>query len=326
MKQFQILLLLAAVTLLLTGCGESGSDPSGPRYLTFESPYVTLDGEYGAENAGLSVASQLGYFRDLGLQPIVNPPLEPVRAIPYVDQGVADVSITQEPQAALAQDRGLPVVILGSLLPEPTMAMIWLPKSGIEGLADLRGKTIAYPGVPIQKELLEYVLKGAGLTLDDVKLENVGYELTEALASERADAIFGGSGNEEGALLETRGFAPVVTGVAELGVPDYDELVLVARRDRYAKEPGLFDRILQASIRGNQAVAKDLSVATEAVVSQSLGAAQPRPTRAGIEATAPLLSETGDVDEEQLEELIGWMYEQGMIRRKPPASDLLAGS
>lgn len=316
--------LLVVVTVLLAGCGESSTDSTGPRYVTFESPYITLDGEHGTENAGLSVAGQLGYFRDVGLQPIINAPLEPLRATVYVDQEVADVSITQEPQAVLAQDRGLPVVILGSLLPEPTMAMIWLPKSGIEGLADLKGKTIAYPGVPFQKEFLEYVLRGVGLTLDDVRLENVGYELADALASGRADAIFGGSEGEEGAMLETRGFSPVVTGVSELGVPAYDELVLIARRDRYAKEPGLFDRILRASIRGNQAAAKDPGAAAEAVVSESLGSALPRPTRAGLETTAPLLSQTGEVDEAQLEELIDWMYEQGMIDREIPASDLLA--
>ncbi len=110
------------------------------------------------------------------------------------------------------------------------------------------------------------------------------------------------------------------------GSADYDELVLIARRENYAKDPELFERILDASIRGNQAASEDAEAATDAVISQSLGVAPPRPTRAGIEATAPLLSQTGDVDEANLEELIGWMYEQGMIRRKIPASNLLAGS
>ena len=41
---------------------------------------------------------------------------------------------------------------------------MWLPDSGIEEISDLKGKTIAYPGVPFQKDFLEYILEGAGLS------------------------------------------------------------------------------------------------------------------------------------------------------------------
>lgn len=327
MNVFRLLSLLAVAAVLLAGCGGDGTDTAEPQGWSYEGegPWISLDGQAGPENVGPLLANTLGFFRDLGLQPQINTPIFPLRATKYVGQEVADTAIAQEPQVVLAQEEGLPIVIFGSLISEPTMAMIWLPKSGIEGIADLKGKTIAYPGVPFQEDFLEYVLKGAGLTLADVKLKNVGYDLADALTSGRADAAFGGSGNEEGALLETQGFDPVVTEVTDLGVPEYDELVLVARRDRYAKEPELFQRILDASIQGNQAAPEKPGMATKAVVDQGLGTADPIPTQAGIEATAPLLSQTGDVDEEQLEELIDWMHEQGMIRRKPPASDLLAG-
>lgn len=330
MKTFWLLMVGAAVVLFFVGCGGS-SDSESDKYLKYQSlpyeiPYLSLDGEAGPENVALPLAEKLGYLRDVGIQGRINSPLHPSRATRYTNQGIADAAVAHEPEVVLAQEEGLPIVIFGSLLAEPTMAMIWLPKSGIEKIADLKGKTIAYPGVHFQKDFLEYVLKGAGLTLADVKLEMVGYDLVGALTSGRADAIFGGSGNEEGALLETRGLKPVVTDVTDLGVPDYDELVLIASRESYTKDPELFERIFDASIRGNQAVPEDPKAATEAVIAQSLGAAPLKATRAGIEATTPLLNQTGDVDEEQLEELIGWMYEQGMIRRKIPASSLLAGS
>lgn len=325
MSSFRLLLLLLAATALLVGCGGSDGGTTERQDWSFESPWVSLDGEAGPENVGPLLAQKLGFFRDLGLQPKISTPIFPLRATKYVSQEVADVAIAQEPQVVLAQEEGTPLVIFGSLVAESTMAMIWLPESGIEEIADLKGRTIAYPGVPFQEDFLRYVLEGAGLTLADVKLENVGHDLADALASGRADAIFGGSGNEEGALLEARGLEPVVTEATDLGVPDYDELVLIARRDRYGKDPELFERFRDASVQGNDAALEKPGMATEAVVDQSFGAAEPKPTRAGIEATAPLLSQTGDVDEARLEELIGWMYEQGMIRRRPQASDLLAG-
>jgi putative hydroxymethylpyrimidine transport system substrate-binding protein len=318
----------AALALLLAGCGGSGNSESD-KYLKYQtSPYeiiyLSLDGEPAPRNVGFPLGEKLGYFRDVGIQARISSPNDPARVTRDVSRGVARAAIAHEPEVVLAEAEGLPIVIFGSLVAEPTMAMIWLPKSGIERIADLKGKTIAYPGIPFQEGFLENVLKGAGLTPGDVKLEEVGSDLADALASGRADAIFGGSGNEEGAVLERRGLSPVITGATDLGVPDFDELVLIAGRDDYEKEPELFERILDAAVRGNRAAPEDPEAATEAVVAASLGAAPTRPTRVEVEATAPLLSETGDVDEDELEELIDWMHQQGMIRRKTPASDLLA--
>ena len=321
------LLLSAVAVVLLSGCGgggDAGSEAS--ENWTFEDLRLNLDWEPGPENVGPVLADRLGYFKDVKLGPWINTPIFPERPTKYVDEKLVETAITQEPQVVLAQEEGWSVVIFGSLVPEATMGMIWLEGSGIDDIGDLKGKTIAYPGVRFQKDFLEYILKGAGLTLADVKLDDAGYDIAAALASGRADAIFGGSDNEEGALLEARGLDPVVTKATDLGIPDYDELVLIARRDRYMKDPELFQRILDASIRGNEAASEDAKAATKAIVDQSFGQASPKPTQAGVEATAPLLSETGEVDEAKLEELIDWMYEQGMIRRKLPVSDLLAGS
>ncbi len=127
-----------------------------------------------------------------------------------------------------------------------------------------------------------------------------------------------------GALLESRGLEPVIARVADLGVPAYDELVLIARRDHYEKNPALFERILRATVRGNEAAREDPETAAEAVVALSFGVAPQKGTEAGVEATGPLLSETGAIDRARLQRLIDWMYEEGMIERNVPTSTLLA--
>ena len=326
MRLVRVLSLLAAVAVLLVGCGGggSGTDTAEQQNWTFEELRLNLDWDPGPENVGPALAEKLGYFDDVKLGVWMNAPIFPERTTKYVDTELVDAAIALEPQVVLAREGGRPLVIVGSVLPEATMAMIWPAESGIGRIADLKGKTIAYPGVDFQKDFLRYVLEDAGLTLADVKLEDVGYDLVDALASGRADAIFGGSGNEEGVLLEARGLDPVVTKATDLGIPDYDELVLIARRDRYAKDPELFERILDGSIRGNEAAGEDPEAAAEAIVEQSFGEAELKPNQAGVEATAPLLSETGEVDKAKLEGLIDWMYAQGMIDRKVPLSQLLA--
>ena len=106
--------------------------------------------------------------------------------------------------------------------------MIWLAKSGIKGVADLRGKTIATAGIPYQDAYLKTILARAKVPAGDVKTVNVGFGLLPALLGGKADAMLGGFSNIEGVDLRVRGSDPVVTPVDKLGVPTYDELV--ARR------------------------------------------------------------------------------------------------
>ena len=327
MRLLRILALLAAVASLLAGCGggDSSSGDTPPR-TGFQNVRINYQGVAGPEDAGLAMASELGYLHEGGIGAWINSPIYPERPTKYVDEELVDAALVHEPQVVLADaNEGRQLVIVGSLVSEPTMAMIWLSGSGIEDVADLKGKTIAYPGVPFQKDFLEFVLESAGLKPGDVKLENVDNDLVPALVKGRADAIFGGSGNAEGVLLESRGLKPVVTPATELGIPDYEELVLIARRDRFAKDPGLFERMLEASIRGNEAAADEPQKATEALVDQSFDAIPAKPTEAGIGATAPLLSTSGEVDRAKLEGLIEWMHEQGMTAKKMSASEILAG-
>lgn len=256
---------------------------------------VTIDGLPGPESAGLFMASERGYFEDEGLEVLLMAPSHPPRPLWYTANRTVDLAVSHEPQVMISRRKGAPVVAVGSIVPQPTMAMIWLKKSGIDGIAGLRGKTIAYPGVLFQKKLLEAVLAKAGLTLADVKLKRVDYKLVPALVSGRADAIFGGSWNVEGVELKTRGLKPVIRPVTELGIPDYDELVVIGRTDRVAKDPEMFRRFLAAATHGVEAAIEDPETATDAIAqyASEYGEVNRKALRAGVEATLPLLSTTG---------------------------------
>jgi putative hydroxymethylpyrimidine transport system substrate-binding protein len=323
------ILALAALSALLIGCGGTGAGetvekrPERPPKL--ESVNVTIDGLPGPEAAGFFMAQERGYFRDAGLDVLIMAPSTPLRPLWYVGNRTVDIAVSHEPQVVLSREKGAPVVAIGSVVPRSTMAMIWLEKSQIDGIADLRGKTIAYPGVRFQRELLEAVLGRAGLTLDDVKLKRVDYELVPALISGRADAIFGGSGNVEGVELEARGLEPVITPVSDLGVPPYDELVAIARPDRVAKDPELFRRFMAAAIRGVDAAMEDPEAATDAIATYAseYGEVNRKALADGVEATLPLLSKTGEISPGQVTRLVNWMHAEGLIRRKLPTSELL---
>lgn len=286
---------------------------------------VSLDGWENPANVATVAAERGGYFEKVGFEMTTLAPAQVGVVIQDVALGGDEFGISHLPQVVLAQEKGAPIVVVSSVISQPTAAMIWLKKSHIGGIADLKGKTIAIPGLPFQKAFLQSVLARGGLTLDDVKVENVGYGLVPALVSGRADAIFGGSANLEGVRLESRGMEPVITPVQKLGIPDYDELVWIASKDLVAEDPKLVRAFNWALGRGTAAAledpkdaAKEIDESVESTPESGL-----RTTEAEVKATFPLLSKSGYTDPGQASKLVDWMYEEGMIKRKPPVSELL---
>lgn len=286
---------------------------------------LTLAGWEGPESVGILMAERQGYFADAGLEVSVLTPVTPVNAVKYVVQGLVDLGVAPQPQVVMAKSKGLPIIAVGSLVLRPTATMIWLRGSSIHGIGDLKGKTIAIPGLSFQKAFLESLLMRAGLTPEDVEVKTVGYKLVPALVSGRADAIFGGSSNIEGLELESRGLHPVAVPVDDLALPAYEQLVVIARANRVAKEPQMIRAFMLALHRGTAAAIEDPEAAVAVVDTGD----EPNPeasrqdTEAEVGATLPLVSRSGRMSPGRAVRLVAWMYEQGMIQRNLPVSSLL---
>ncbi len=267
-----------------------------------------------------------GYFTEVGVNVEILHPGIPAITPTYVREGIDDLGVSHLPELVLVREEGAPLTAVGSLISQPTAAMIWLGKSHIKNIADLKGKTIAFPGLPFQKKFLENFLAREGLAPGDVTIKNAGYNLVPALVSGRADAIFGGSWNLEGVQLEARGLNPVITRVEDLGVPSYDEFTVITRSDRVRKDPKLISDFMSAVARGTAAAVEDPEGAVSAVegFTESNPETNHKETKAEVEATLPLLSKSGEVSPDQAKRLVDWMYEQGMIKRKPTPTTLIA--
>ncbi|MFL5872526.1 MAG: ABC transporter substrate-binding protein [Solirubrobacterales bacterium] len=289
---------------------------------------MSLDSHMGAENVAFLMAEKRGYFEDAGLKVWLGSPVRPSNTVPYVVTHIDELGVVQAPQVALARDEGLPIEAVGSVISQPTAALIWLKGSDVKTMADLEGKTIGVPGIPFQEDLLGSVLEKAGLTLDDVDVQPLGYLLVPALLSGRVDAIFGGTWNIEGATLEARGAEPVIKRVQSFGVPPYDELVVVARSDRVAANPKALRGFMSAVKRGAAAAAKNPEAALKVIEESSKPDERltRKQTEAELTATLPLLSQDGYMDPHQAAGLIGWMNEQGWIKQEMPVSELLTNS
>ena len=324
---------LLALVLLLAACGEKSEDVGGGAKQPFS---LTLDFYPNPDHAGIYLAQKLGYFEEAGLDVTIAAPSDPSAPIKLAAAGQTDLAISYQPEVALARDKGLDVVAVGALVDRPLTSMIWLKKSGVKGIADLRGKTIATAGIPYQDAFLKTILARAKLTPDDVKSVNVGFGLLPALIGGSAQAMLGGYSNVEGVDLAQRGKDPVVTPVDRLGVPTYDELVLVAGRKKMDEDPEALHLFIAALERGTRAAVEDPKAATKAILEANHDL-EPRLTEAEVKATLPLLappaaSESGDgrpygyMDPAAWVRFAGWMRDNGLIESLPSDSELLTNA
>jgi putative hydroxymethylpyrimidine transport system substrate-binding protein len=314
--------LVAAIALALglAACGEKSEDVTGAAPTPLS---LTLDFYPNPDHAGIYMAEKLGYFSDAGLDVSIHTPADPAAPTKLVAAGQTDLAISYEPEVMLAHEDGLDVVSVGALVDRPLTSMIWLAKSGIKGIGDLRGKTIATAGIPYQDAYLKTILARANLSPDDVKTVNVGFGLLPALLGGKADAMLGGFSNVEGVDLRLRGKDPVVTPVDRLGVPTYDELVLVANRRRLEEDPEPYRLFLAALARGTAAAVKSPGATVDALLEANPDL-DPKLTRAEVDATLPLLSHNGEMNTPEWAEFIAWMRENALIASAPAPSQVLS--
>lgn len=319
-----IALAVLLLALALAACGEKSEDAGGER----ESFSLTLDFYPNPDHAGIYMAEKLGYFDEAGLGVTIEAPADPAAPMKLVAAGRTDLAISYEPEVALAREQGLDVVAIASIVNQPLTSMIWLKKSGIKGVADLKGKTIATAGIPYQDKFLETILARVDLTPDDVKSVNVGFGLLPAVVGGSAQAMLGGFRNVEGVDLRLRGLAPTVTPVDQLGVPTYDELVLVARRESLEENPDKFRLFLAALERGTEAAVAQPGAATTAITEANPDL-EPKLTAAEVEATLPLLGARvpgqpfGHMDPKEWAAFAGWMRDNELIESLPETAELL---
>ncbi|HEX8688619.1 MAG TPA: ABC transporter substrate-binding protein [Solirubrobacterales bacterium] len=318
--RFALIAILAlAAALALAACGEKSEDTSGE-----PQPFsLTLDFYPNPDHAGIYMAEKLGYFEEAGLDVSIQTPSDPAAPIKQVAAGRTDLAISYEPEVLLADEKGLDVVAVGALVDRPLTSMIWLKESKIGGIAGLRGKTIATAGIPYQDAYLETILARANLTPDDVQTVNVGYGLLPAIVGGRAQAMLGGFRNVEGVDLRLRGKSPVVTPVDQLGVPTYDELVLVANGESVEEDDETIRLFLAALARGTAAAVKSPDAVTDALVEANRDL-DPKLTRAEVKATLPLLSTSGRMDAAAWQTFIAWMRENGQLSAQPAPEDVLS--
>ncbi|SMB83512.1 putative hydroxymethylpyrimidine transport system substrate-binding protein [Pasteurella testudinis DSM 23072] len=195
---------------------------------------LLLDWFVNPDHAALIVAQQKGFFAAHDLDVEIIEPADPSMPPKLVAAGQADIAVDYQPQLQMQVSEGLPLVRIGTLVSTPLNSVVVLEKSGIQSIADLKGKKIGYSVSGFETSLLKAMLAKHGLSEKDVEMVNVNWSLSPSLISGQVDAVIGAFRNFELNQMDLEKQPGLAFYPEEHGVPAYDELILVANKNRLA--------------------------------------------------------------------------------------------
>jgi putative hydroxymethylpyrimidine transport system substrate-binding protein len=320
-------LLAAACVVALAACGEK-SESTGPAKR--ESVRLMLDFFPNADHAGIYAAQGTGAFDRAGLDVAIQAPSDPSAPLKLLAAGRVDLAISYEPELLLARDKGQKLVAVGALVQKPLTSVISVGRRAITDPRQLAGKTVGTAGIPYQSAYLKAILGRAGVDPASVKEVNVGFNLVPAMLSGKVDATIGAYWNYEAIQLAQARKRPQVIRMDKVGVPTYDELVIVARQsDLDAKNGGAkVRRFMRALAEGMKALRKDPNTGIDPLL-QANKDLDRRLQAASVKATMPVFFPAGTakpfgtMNPAEWAAYGDWMARNRLLRKPPDAGAAL---
>lgn len=290
---------------------------------------LTLDWTPNPDHVGIFDARDTGLFARAGLDVAVRSPSDPTAPLKLVGVGRSDLAVSYEQELFFAAAKKLPVVAVAAVVPQPLNSFMAIDLQ-VKSVRALKGRTIGIAGVPSDYATLDTALRSAGLTRKDVKVVTVGYNLLPALLAHRVDAVLGVYRNVEGIQLQLRGLHPTIIPVDRAGVPSYDELVLVANRNRLQSDAtyrATVKRFVAAFLAGT-ADARGHPARALAIL-RRVTASSPKFLARATPATLHLLAGphgVGCLSVAAWQRFGDWMTSRSLLKSRIPASSVVDAS
>jgi ABC-type nitrate/sulfonate/bicarbonate transport system substrate-binding protein len=279
---------LALAAAVLGGCGRKQELQKLPGPPT--PVIVSLGGPSGAVLAPLYSAAARGDFARAGLAVTLQSSTDASQSLARLESGAVNLAVASEPDLLIARARGEQLVSIAALEQGPLEGLISIPPTPIPTVSALTGKTAATDGSALAKAELATMLRTAGVESSAV------HTITSSapgasLKSHTAAASLAGW-TTDAVALGLQHHKPTVIRIAGVGVPSFNDDVLVARLTDARNHGELLRTFLQAL---TQAVHAEQAAPAQAVA--ALTAAVPGLDRrlelASLEATLPILDPAG---------------------------------
>lgn len=243
------------IILLAAGCAPAAAPQGALTQVRLPVGYIP-----NVQFAPLYVAMHQGYYRDAGLEVTLDYSYE-VDAVALVGANQLQFAIASGEQVLLAREQGLPVVYVLAWYEEYPVGIASLAESGIESLADLKGRKVGIPMLSGASYIgLRALLQAGDLREQDISLDTIGYSQVEMLVTGKEDAIVVYVANEP-VQLAAQGYT-----VHLIPVSDHVHLVgngLITNEQTMRENPDLVRAMVAATLQGLRTAQADPQQAFE---------------------------------------------------------------
>lgn len=321
MKKIKLLLMFVLISALSFGANNK----------KLKDFSIVLDWYPNAIHSFLYLAEEKGYFEEEGINLVIHYPAnvsDPL-ALPAAKKANAGMYYLHQLIMAKANEK-IPVTSIGAITQGPLNVVIAKEENNIKRPKDLVGKKVGYSQGDVAERLLSTVIALDGGDVKQAKLLDVGFDLLTATITNSVDATFGGFVNHEVPVLEERGIKVNYFYPTDFGFPNYYEEVFVVNEDMVKEDKELYQGFLRAIRRGFEDMKKDPDGAVDLLLKKQEADQFPltrNVEKQSIDILIPLMetenSKFLSQDKKVWEENIDWMLQQGMIKEKISAEDVM---
>lgn len=290
---------------------------------------IALDWYPNAVHSFLYAAEEKGYFKDEHLKVKLQMPSDANDPLKMAAAGQVDAAISYQSQMIQARSEGVPVISIAGLVYSPLNVLMVRQDSGIHSPKDLAGKTVGYPSVSLDEEIVKQMVKADGGDENSVKFADIGYDIIPSLTAKKVDAVIGGFINHEQLILEKNGVKVTAFAPHQYGVPTFYELVLATSDQTLAKKQAALQAFLRAAQKGQEYVKEHKAQAITSLLNQQ---AKEFPLDPAIETKSldillPLMDaggkSFGTQDPQSWQQAGDWMKQVGLIKADVPVDQVM---
>lgn len=261
----------------------------------------------------LYVGLNKGYFKEQGIDLTIQKLPDSGHTIPYLTSGQCELALSYMPHTIRAKNKGAAVEPIAILIQEPLNAIIYREDGTIRVPADLTGKMIGYCNGGKDTLFLDELFSHDHIQPSEKRY--VGFDLVACLGTNKVDAIYGAYWNIETEHLRSLGIQTNYFKLKEFGVPNYYELIVLAKHGSKECDP-LFIELFRAALQQSIDYAKkhtDEAFAIYMQYQQDKSAKTEGWEREAWNKTLPTLAESQESSQETWETFADWLNVHGLL-------------
>lgn len=268
------------------------------------------------------VALDKGWFAEAGLDVELVEPREHFDAFAEMQAGRVDVAVTEP--IHLLQDRAKGEDLVGfARFLHTNGGVMYLADTGVHRPRDMAGKRVQYPGAPgpgglaIVRTMIEADGGPADAPLTPV---NNGFFHTDALAEDKADLATLVFYNFEVVEARHRGLGADFFALKDWGVPDFCQLILVAREGVLAERRDDLQALVRVLRRGIDFLHQHPREARAIYLARTGGDPDDALGNAIFAATVGCFTHDFTMSRDYYDQLGAWLVSTGQVETAPPVA------